>query len=139
MKLEKLTIHGKKGKTVCYSLPNFRFDDRDNKLKWDAFRFYTPVGKIADQEGRRFFNVMGAEVLIRRNHSRDSKLILKITRERGLEVLEFPDSARTAAAGDGAASFTGHADLEGDIVATAFIPANPGKEIVIHYKEVTHD
>ena len=56
MILNRHTIKGKKGETVCYALPNFRFDSSDNKLKWDAFRFYTPEGNQTDDHriGRRY-------------------------------------------------------------------------------------
>ncbi|MCP5053369.1 MAG: hypothetical protein GY940_39760, partial [bacterium] len=55
MILNKNTVQGKKGETVCYTMPGFQFDDSDNNLKWDAFRFYTPEGDITDEEGHRYF------------------------------------------------------------------------------------
>lgn len=128
MILKKHTIQGRKGKTVCYSLPNFRYDGSDNKLKWDAFRFYTPLGHIADNEGFRFFNVMGEQILLRRDERFNKELNVRITQERGIEVFDVPEGTETDSFATG---------LEGDVVITAFIPADPDDEITVDYIEVT--
>jgi hypothetical protein len=127
MILKRVTIHGRKGETVCYSLPNFRYDGIDKKIKWDAFRFYTPLGQIADNEGFRFFNVIGKQILMQRDKSFNKELFVKITQERGIEVFEVPEGTETNSFATG---------LEGDIVVTAFIPTNPIDEITVEYKDV---
>jgi hypothetical protein len=128
MQLTKHTIHGKKGTTVCYTLPNFRFDSSDNKLKWDAFRFYTPEGDRADDEGFKYFHVSGDEYLIERDDTLNKEFMIIVTKDEGTEVVEILEGAETEAIVIG---------LEGDIVAAGFIPADAAKEITIDYKEVT--
>ncbi len=129
MQLNKQTIHGKKGATVCYTLPNFRLDSSDNKLKWNAFRFYTPEGNQTDDEGFRFFDVPGDEVLIERDDTLNKEFMIIVTKDQGTEVVEILEGAETEAIVIG---------LEGDIVAAGFIPADPAGEINIDYKEVTN-
>jgi hypothetical protein len=128
MILNKHTIKGKKGETVCYTLPNFRFDSSDNKLKWDAFRFYTPEGNQTDDQGFKYFDVPGDEVLIERDDTLNKELLIIVTKDQGTEVVEILEGAETEAITIG---------LEGDIAASGFIPADPGEEISINYKEVT--
>jgi hypothetical protein len=128
MTLKKVTVLGRKGKTVCYSLSNLRYDSIDNKLKWDAFRFYTPLGHIADNEGLRFFNVMGGQIQLQRDECFNKKLYVRITQERGIEVFEVPEGTEKNSFATG---------LGGDIVVTAYIPANPDNEISVEYRDVT--
>jgi hypothetical protein len=128
MILNKHTIHGEKGKTVCYSMPDFRFDASDNKLKWGAFRFYTPEGGSVDEEGFAYFDVPAEEILIQRDESLDKEIIITTTRDNGAEAVEILEGAEIEPIIVG---------IEGDFVATGFIPASPHQEIVIDYKEVT--
>ena len=128
MIVKKQIIRGRMGRTVCYSMPNFRFDRSDNKIKWDAFRFYTPLGNIADSEGTRFFNVMGGAIPVHRDRWVNKQLFVKITRNRGIETFQVPGYAKINSRA---------ATLEGDIVVTIFIPTDPGEEITVLYKEVT--
>ncbi|NIM11528.1 MAG: hypothetical protein GTO45_16530 [Candidatus Aminicenantes bacterium] len=129
MILNRHTIKGKKGETVCYTLPNFRFDSSDNKLKWDAFRFYTPEGNQTDDDGFKYFDVPGDEALIERDDTLNKELMIIVTKDQGTEVVEILEGAETEAIVIG---------LEGDIVAAGFIPADAAEEITIDYKEVTN-
>jgi hypothetical protein len=126
MLLNRHTITGKKGETVCYTMPNFRYDDNDNKLKWDAFMFYTPAGIQSDDQGT-YFDVPGDEYLIERDDTLNKSLLIKVTLS-GTEVIEILEGAQMEEIVIG---------LEGDIVCTGFIPVDPEVEIVIDYKEVT--
>lgn len=129
MQLNKHTVQGKKGKTVCYTLTNFRFDPGENKLKWDAFRFYTPEGGQTDEEGFAYFDVPADEIPILRDDSLNKEFMILVTKDEGVEFLEVLEDAEIQGFSIG---------LEGDIAATGFIPTNPGEEIVIDYKEVSH-
>lgn len=129
MQLNKHTIQGKKGATVCYTLTNFRFDSSDNKLKWDAFRFYTPEGNQTDDEGFKYFDVPADEYLIERDDTLDKEFMIIADKEEGIEIVEILEGAETEAIIIG---------LEGDIMAAGFIPADPAAEINIDYKEVTN-
>lgn len=129
MQLNKLSIKGKKGKTVCYKLENFRFDLDDDKLKWDAFRFYTPEGEQTDEEGFSYFDVPADEVPILRDDSLNKEFMILVTKNEGVEFLEVLEGADMQGFSIG---------MEGDIVVSGFIPANPGEEIFIDYKEVSN-
>jgi hypothetical protein len=129
MILNKHTIKGKKGETVCYTLPNFRFDSSDNKLKWDAFRFYTPEGNQTDDDGFKYFDVPGDDALIERDDTLNKELMIIVTKDEGTEVVEILEGAETEPITIG---------LEGDIVAAGFISADAAEEITIDYKEVTN-
>jgi hypothetical protein len=127
--LTKHTIKGKIGSTVVYRLANLRFDESDNKLKWDSFRFYTPLGNRVDEKGYKFFAVPADEIPIERDDILDKELAVIITEKNGVEAVEIFEDAENETISIG---------LEGDIVVTGFIPADPQKEIELHYKEVTH-
>jgi hypothetical protein len=129
MILNKHTIRGKKGSTVCYTIPNFHFDINDNHLKWDDFRFYTPLGESMDEEGFRYFDVPADEVLIERDDTLTKDLIIIATQEEGVEVIETLEGA------EGEVITIG---LEGDIIVSGTIPASEEEEITIDYKEVTN-
>jgi len=126
MTLNKHTIEGKKGETVFYTMPNFRYED--NKLKWDAFRFYTPEGNQTDDEGFKYFDVPGDETLIGRDDTLNKELMIIVTKDQGTEIVEILEGAEMEEITIG---------LEGDIVCTGYIPAAVGEEITINYKEVT--
>lgn len=128
MIFNKHTITGKKGETVCYTMPNFRYDSEDNKLKWDAFRFYTPLGQLSDEEGNMYFDVSSDEVLIERDDTLNKTNLIKVTNE-GVEVIEILEGAQMEEIIIG---------LEGDIVCTGFIPVDTAEEITIDYKEVVN-
>jgi hypothetical protein len=129
MILNKHTIRGKKGSTVCYSLPNFHFDSNDNHLKWDDFRFYTPVGESMDEEGFRYFDVPADEVLVERDDMLAKDLMIIATQDEGVEVIETLEGA------EGEVITIG---LEGDVIISGTIPAVDEEEVVIDYKEVTN-
>jgi len=119
-------IKGQKGKTVIYKLENFRFDE-DNKLKWDNFKFYTPVGDKVEN-GFNYFDVPGGEILIERESDLDKYVMIVIRKEEGIEWYEEFDGA------------SGGADLsigiEGDMVVIGFIPADENENVEIMVKEV---
>ncbi|NIR04220.1 MAG: hypothetical protein GTN82_02205 [Candidatus Aminicenantes bacterium] len=129
MIINKQITREKKGKTVCYTLSNFRYDDSDSKLKWDAFKFYTPVGNQVDDQGFHYFDVLGDEVLIERDDTLNKGIEIKVISNEGVEVIEIYEGAETEAIIIG---------LEGDIIVSGSIPADLQAEIIIDYKEVTH-
>jgi hypothetical protein len=124
MEIIKNQIKGKKGVTVCYTIPNFRFDETESKLKFDEFKFYTPAGEQDD--GVKYFDVAGDEVLLERDTELDKKIFIVCTKDEGViayEILEGEDLDLIYG-------------LEGDIVCIVFIPADPMEKIKIEYKEV---
>jgi hypothetical protein len=123
--LNKHTIRGKKGETVYYTIPNFTLED--SIIKWDPFKFYTPVGDQTE-DGFTYFNVPSEQILIERDDTLDKEFIIIITKDQAVEFIEILE---------GAESGTIQIGLEGDIVASGFIPANPAEEINIDYKEVS--
>lgn len=129
MFLEKKTIKGEKGKTVCYSIQNLRFDSSDNRIKWDTFRFYTPEGNEIDSQGFNYFDVPADEVLIERDDTLNKYIMIIVTKDTGTELLEIYEDAEMEAVTIG---------LEGDIIVYGFIPADTATEITISYKEVTN-
>ncbi len=129
MILNQHTIRGIKGKTIFYSLPNFRYDTDDHLLKWDAFKFYTPVGELTDEEGFHFFDVPAEEILIGRDDQLNKEMLIMVDQSQGVTVLESMEGAVWDPITIG---------LEGDVIASGYIPCDPQKEIVIDYKEVTN-
>lgn len=128
MRINKQIIVGEKEKSVCYNVKNFRFDEGDNKLKWDDFKFYTPAGPKKDNRGFHFFDVPADEVTIKRDDALNKSLMVMVTRDRGIEAVEIYEGAEAENISIG---------LEGDIVITGFIPADPMVEITVDYKEVS--
>jgi hypothetical protein len=129
MLLSKHIIQGKKGHTVCYTLENFRFDSSDNMLKWDAFRFYTPLGGSIDGEGFNYFDVPAEAIPIERDDTLNKDLLIIATNDNGVDVVETLEGANGEDFSIG---------LEGDVIVSGFIPAAVEEEIVIDYKEVTN-
>jgi hypothetical protein len=125
--MNKHTIRGKKGDTICYTCSNLRLDD--GKIKWDAFRFYTPVGTLIDDDGYKYYDVPADEVPIQRDPMLKIELIIVVTQNSGVEAYEVPV---------GAEGGIGPIGLEGDIIVTAVIPSAPDEEIICDYKEVTN-
>jgi len=119
------TVKGTKGETVCYTIPNFRFNEGTSTLAWDSFTFYTPAGSLVDSAGYKYFVVEGAEVLIERDSSLN-KILLIIVRNTGIEAIECFEGTST----------TINVGLEGDIICTGIIPYDPSLEIQVEYKEV---
>ncbi len=126
IKLRKHTVHSQKGKGVVYTLTNIRFDQKDNKLKWDAFRFYTPPGNLTDDDGYKYFEVGAEEYLLERG-LKNKRLIIKVDMYNGLNAIECDSDAER----DGIIM-----GLEGDIIIRGFIPADAGRDITIDYMEV---
>lgn len=123
--ISKTIIIGKKGKTVIYS-PQLQV--YENTLSWEGFRFYTPVGGAVDTAGFHYFDAPAGEILLEREEL-SKTLLLIITQERGVEALEIYQGAE-------AEMDSIVIGLEGDIVATGYIPADPNVEISISFKEV---
>lgn len=125
MNLIKITITGQKGKTVNYSP---QFQENENALSWESFRFYTPVGGAVDAQGFKYYDVPAGQVQIEREEI--TKTLLMIVRQnQGVEVLEIYQGAE-------ATMEPIIIGLEGDIICDGRIPADPGEEISIQFKEV---
>ena len=123
-----IRIAGKKGETVCYSIPALEITETTDgiNLKWAAFRFYTPEGNLVD-EGYKYFEVEALnETLYRETIAKEFKILIKTG---GIYLIE---------------KYLGTQEiepiiiegLEGDIVLTGIIPANQAETISIEYKEV---
>lgn len=125
MNLIKITITGKKGKTVNYSP---QFQENENALSWESFRFYTPVGGAVDAQGFNYYDVPAGQVQIEREEIPKTLLII-VTQERGVEAMEIYQGAE-------ATMEPVIIGLEGDIIATGRIPADVQEEILIQFKEV---
>ncbi|MCP5105082.1 MAG: hypothetical protein GY950_16965 [bacterium] len=128
MIINKSTIRGVKGTTVCYTLENFRFDNSDGQIKWDAFKFYTPLGDLTDDEGFKYFDVPADDVPIDRDADLSKGLMVMVTKDNGIEAIETLEGAESDMVSIG---------LEGDIIVSGYIPSDPGEDIIIDYKEVT--
>jgi hypothetical protein len=124
MIITKKTVQGKKGETVCYSIPNFQWNVATSTISWDTFKFYTPAGELVE-EGYKYFQVEANAVLIERDTSLNKTLIV-IAKSTGVEALEIYEGITE----------TINVGLEGDIIITGIIPANTGIEIQVEYKEV---
>lgn len=120
------TVKGTKGETVCYTIPNFRWNESTSTLAWDSFIFYTPAGSMVDKASYKYFVVEGAEVLVERDSSLNKTFLIIVRKDTGIEALEVFEGNST----------TINIGLEGDIICTGFIPADPAVEIQIEYKEV---
>lgn len=127
MIFEKVSIKGKKGQTLIYTLNNVRFDEVDQKLKWDNTRIYTPLGDL-DDNGLKFFDIQADEVLIERDDvlTKEIRIFMTITKVEAIEIYEGADMEST------------DLGLEGDLVIFGTIPAGT-EEIRINYKEVYDD
>jgi len=125
MNLIKITITGKKGKTVNYSP---QFQENENALSWESFRFYTPVGGAVDAQVFNYYDVPAGQVQIEREEIPKTLLII-VTQERGVEAMEIYQGAE-------ATMEPVIIGLEGDIIATGRIPADVQEEILIQFKEV---
>lgn len=124
MTIIKRNIKGEKGRTIFYRIPNIRAEGA--YLKWDAFRFYSPLGVITDTEGDTCFDVEANEILISRDDTLNIELKILVTKDGGVEVFEVLEGAEHSI----------QLGLEGDVIINGFIPVGTG-EIIIEYKEVT--
>lgn len=128
--LTKHTINGSYENTVVYTITNFRYDDGDDKLKWDAFKFYTPEGtQVEDGTGYHYFDIGTEEYLLERHATLNKELIIKADETSGVEAIEIEEGSEA----DGITM-----GLEGDIILSGIIPSTAdGSDIEIDYKEVT--
>jgi hypothetical protein len=124
----KKTIIGKKGKTVCYQLNNFRFEN--SSICWDSFNFYTPTGTQFDGEGNAYFEVPSISELIERDEILNKEVLFKVTQTEGIEIIEILEGATPPSISIG---------IEGDIVCVIYVPTDPQESIQIEYKEVIDD
>lgn len=126
MTMNSVTIKGEKGLTVFYTINNIR--EESGALKWDSFRFYTPVGTNIDEAGFKYFTVPVGEVVITRDDSLAIELKVKVTQAGGVEVFEVYEGV-------------GHnltVGKDGDIIITGEIPpVGSIEDIQIVYKEVS--
>lgn len=129
MKLVKHEIKGSLGQGVVYQLNGLCSNQESNNLQWNSFRFYTPQGKQTDQHGFHYFDVPADSIPVERDDTLDKILIIMVTQDKGIEVLEIFAGAEMETTTIG---------LEGDIIATVSIPANEEQEIMVNYKEVIH-
>ena len=79
--LAKHIIQGNKGKTVYYSIEDFRYvyNETDLKIKWDAFLFYTPLGTETDESNLKYIGVPADEIEIQRDPVLDKDFLITIT------------------------------------------------------------
>jgi hypothetical protein len=125
--LNKHTIQGIRGRTVVYTLADFQFDETTSRLRWNAFRFYTPVGDRTDEDGFNYFDIPADEVLIERDTALDKDFTIVISSGE-VTVIYILEGAT-----GGNINING---LEGDIIASGIIPCDTSEDITIDYKEV---
>lgn len=127
----KNSIKGKKGKTVCYT---FNLEITENtiiNIKWEPWRFYTPEGNLVEAEsGCKYFEVQALnEDFNRETIDKEILIGVKYETESTINVIERYQGSQE----ENPFQIYG---LEGDIVLTGIIPADPEQEIQIEYKEV---
>jgi len=125
--MKKIAIIGEKGKTVCYTINNFRYENES--ICWESFNFYTPLGVSIDTEGHAYFEVPAISEIIQRDETLNKEVLIKVTQAEGIEIIEILE---------GAAPLKIAIGLEGDIVCMAYVPADLLEDIQISYKEVTN-
>lgn len=123
--MKKITVTGEKGKTICYELSNFRYENQC--VCWDTFRFYSPLGVQVNADGNKYFDVPGISEIIERDDTLNKEVLFKVTQSDGIEVIEILEGASPPYMSVG---------LDGDIVCVLFVPADPQESIQIEYKEV---
>ena len=125
-------IAGKKGKTVCYTLQNLEITEGTSiNIKWDSWRFYSPEGNLTEPETDfKYFEVQALnEVITRESIDKEILIAVKYETESTINVIErYLGSIEEI-------PFTLNG-MEGDIVLTGIIPADPEQEIQVEYKEV---
>lgn len=117
MIIKKHTIKGIKGQTVLYT---YEVEELENVIKIQNLFFLSPAGEIQIDE---------IQVELEREEL-DKYLEVRVfvdKREYPVEILEVYASAEVET------EFIG---VEGDVILTAFIPADENQEILIDYKEV---
>lgn len=124
MSINKLSIEGTKGVTVCYSIPNITFTN--NHLTWDTFKFYTPLGTQSDTEGNNYFDVLALDELINRDDTLNKDVYVIVTAS-GIEIIEILEGEQ----------YSMSIGMEGDWVCRLIVPSDTGQEILVEYKEVT--
>jgi hypothetical protein len=122
--IEKKTIKGIKGVTLCYTICNPRLEG--NLLKWDAFRFYTPSGNMDD--GDKYYDIPAENVSLEQDSILSKKLQV-IVLEGNIDVVELLEGAQRAA--------PLQIGLNGDVIITAYIPSQG--DIIVTYKEIVHE
>jgi hypothetical protein len=128
MQFKKQTIRGKKGKNICYTIANFRYNETEKKISWDAWRFYSAKSVQKDDEGFGYIDVPAAEIDVTPDALLDKDLIVVVSTE-GVNVYITLE-------GETGPGIT-ITDASGDIVISGTIPSTlSGEEPVIYYKEV---
>jgi hypothetical protein len=118
------TIRGAKDKTVCYTIP---WVQTETAIAWPEWRLYTPEGPEVELEtGLRYIHVEAGSVELARDAELDKDCLLLVT-AAGVELVEILEGAQVDPIAGG---------LEGDIVATATIPADTAAPITVTIKEV---
>lgn len=118
------TIRGAKGKTVAYSIP---WTQTETAIAWPEWRLYTPEGpEVEPETGHRYIPVDAGSVGFSRDAELDKDCLLLVT-AAGVELVEILEGAQVDPISVG---------LEGDIVATATIPADTTAPVVVTIKEV---
>lgn len=126
--MNKHTIQGNKGVTVCYTINNLRVEA--DSLKFDAFRFYSPAGDQTDGEGFKYFDVPADEVQLDRDPELDTEI--QVVHRGGITTAYkfYPDATENIPGIE-------NTDSAGDTIINIRIPTDTGTEITVSYKEVT--
>jgi len=130
MSVNNSMIKGKKGCGVVYKVENFAFDEDNETISFDAYRFYTPIAELEDSEGFKYFDVDEDLIPLERDDTFNTYFYL-IVRTTGNGVTEYFPVLEPA-------DFDIRLGIEGDIVCLGFIPTDPNEAISITLKEVTN-
>lgn len=125
VQFKKDTIKGKINATVLYKIPNFRVEG--DLFKFDAFRFYSPAAGTVDESGGRYFDVPADEADISRDDTLDLEIQIIVIYGQETQAIEILK---------GAAPPDVNVGIDGDLIATIDIPADPARDILVEYKEV---
>jgi hypothetical protein len=130
--LNKITINGKKGITVCYQINNFRYDSATSTIAWDLFRFYSPRATETDDEGFNYLTIEAVEIDVTPETNLNKSILIKIS-------MTDTDAVQVYITYEGEAEPDVKATgSDADIVITGTIPSlNSGESLEIDYKEVT--
>lgn len=126
----KISIAGKKGKTVCYTIQDLEIiEDTSVNIKWHPWRFYTPAGNLVEEgTGFRYFEIQALdEEIARESIDKEFKIVVKTGEIYVIEKYLGTQEADTIII----------EGIEGDIVLEGNIPADAGENITIVYKEVS--
>jgi len=131
MYLENITISGRKGFTVFYSFIPVLTEIVDGiNIKWDGFKFYSPIGPLSD--GENYFEVPSINENIFKDSSFDKEIFIaiKFESECNVNIIE----RYIGSIDEAPLEYVG---MEGDIILSGVLPSTSSSDqIQMKIKEV---